>query len=87
MFCLLKVKVEVWARAEFEYGAEAVVVDLDSVVVLDDSSVAELFVDLVLSDSVPNVVLLDLFTPVVVKVMDLAGYLSTGVQVVSLVHF
>ena len=87
MSILLKVKVEVRPRTQFEDGAEAVVVDLDCVVLLDDAPVIEVLVDFVLSNSVLDIVFFDLLAPVVVKVVNLTCNFSAIVEVKCLVHF
>ena len=62
-------------------------VDLNSIVVFDDSSIVKFLVDFIFSESVLNVVVLDLITPTVIKVMDFAGDLPAVLQVKGLVHF
>lgn len=61
-------------------------VDLDGVVLVYYPPVVEVFVDLVLSDGMLDVVVLDLLGPAVVEVVDLAGYFSAALQVERLVH-
>lgn len=48
-------------------------VDLNSIVVFNDSSVVKFLVDFIFSESVLNVVVLNLITPAVIEVMDFAG--------------
>lgn len=85
LLVLLEVKVEVGSGAELEHRAKAIVVDLDSVELLDNPAVVQVFVDLVLSQCMLDVALLDLLAPAVVKVVDLAGDLAAALQVVPTV--
>lgn len=62
-------------------------VDLYSIVVFDDSSIVKFLVDFIFSQSVLNVVVLDLITPTVIEVMDFAGNFPAVLQVKSLVNF
>ena len=62
-------------------------VDLNSIVVFDNSSIVEFLVDFIFSQSMLNIVVLDLITPTVIEVVDFAGDLPAVLQVKGLVHF
>ena len=87
LLILLEIVVEVGAAAQLQDRAEAIVVDLHRVVVLNHAPVIQLFVDLVLPQSVLDVVIFDLVCPTVVKVVDLAGNFATVLQIKRFVHF
>ena len=57
---LLQVEVEIWPRAQLKDRTEAVVVDLHGVKLLYDPSVVEVFMDLIFTDGMLNVIILDL---------------------------
>ena len=59
---------------------------LNGVELLDHPPVIEVFVDLVFSYGMLDVIVLDLFRPTIVKVMDLASHLPAVLEVISLVH-
>jgi len=63
------------------------VVDLNSIVMFDNSSIVEFLVDFIFSQSMLDIVVLDLITPTVIEVVDFAGDLPAVLQVKSLVHF
>lgn len=51
-------------------------VDFNGVIVLDDSSIIQLLMNFILSERVLDIVIFDLITPTVVKMMDFASNLS-----------
>ena len=63
LLMLLEVEVEVGALAQFKNSAEAVMINLNSVKVLHHSSIDQVFMDIVLSDSMLDVALFDLLSP------------------------
>jgi hypothetical protein len=73
---LLQVEVEIWPRTKLKDGAETVVVNLNGVKLLDHTSMVEVLVDLILSNSMLDVVVLDLLRPAVVEVMNLACHFT-----------
>lgn len=85
LLVLLQIEVQVRARAQLQYGAEAVVIDLHGIVLVHYSAVVQVLVNLVLSDGVLDVVVLDLLGPAVVEVVDLAGHLAAVLQIEGLV--
>ena len=84
---LLEVEVQVWPRAQLKDRAEAVVVNFNRVKLADHTTMAQVFVDLVLTNRMLDVVVLDLLRPTVVEVVHLAGNFTTRLQVIRLVHF
>ena len=86
LLILLQVVVEVRPAAQLQNRAKAVVVDLHRVVMPHHTPVRQLFMDLVLAQRMLDVVVLDLVTPAVIEVVDLAGDLATILQVKRLVH-
>jgi hypothetical protein len=87
LFVFLQVIVQVGPTAELEDCAETIVVDLHCVEVLHHPPVVQLFVDLILTQRVLNVVVFHLVAPAVVKVVDLASHFSVLFEVESLVDF
>ena len=63
LLMLLEVEIEVGALAQFKDSAEAVMINLNSVKVLHHSSIDQVFMDIVLSDSMLDVALFDLLSP------------------------
>ena len=61
-------------------------VNLHGIVVLDNASIVQFLVDLILSQSMFNIVILHLVTPTVVEVVDLAGDFAAIFQVKRLVN-
>jgi len=57
----------------------------NSIILLHNSSVIEVFVDLVLSQSMLYVTLFDLLSPSIIEMMNLAGNLSAIFEIISLV--
>jgi len=82
---LLQVEVQVGTTAEFEDGSKAIMVYFDGVELFHDTAMVKFLVDLVLSDCMLYVVVLDLLRPVVVEVVNLAGYFTAAFEVVGLV--
>lgn len=76
LFILLEIIVEVGSRAKLKDRAEGIVIDFDCVVVFDDSPMLELFVNLILSQGVLDVVVLYLVRPAIVEVVNFAGHFS-----------
>ena len=62
-------------------------IDLDSIVMLHYASIVEFLVDLVLTKSMLNVVVLYLIGPTIVKVVNLACHFATVFQVKGFVDF
>jgi hypothetical protein len=62
-------------------------VNLDRIVLLDDPSVVKVFMNLILSQGVLDVALLDLLTPTVVEMVNLASHFTAVLQIVALVDF
>lgn len=85
LLVFFQVIVQVWATAELENGAEAVVVDFNSVKVFHDASMVQLFMDLVLAQSMLDVVVFYLITPAVVEVVDFACHFTELLKVKGLV--
>ena len=85
LLVFFQIVIEVWPTAKLQDCTEAVVVDLNSVVMLHDASIVQLFMDLVLSQSMLDVVIFDLVTPTVVEVVNFAGYLTAIFQIEGLV--
>ena len=85
LLVFLEIIVEIRPTAQFKNCTEAVVVDLHRVVMSHHSAVRQLFMDLILAQSMLDVVILDLITPTVVKVVNLAGNLTAILQVKSLI--
>lgn len=86
LLVLLQIEIKVRPSAQFKNRAEAIVVDLDGVVLLNHSSMVQVLVDFIFSDCMLDIVLLDLLAPAVVEVVDLAGNLSAVLQVKRLVN-
>lgn len=86
LFVLLQVEVEVRALAELQHSAEAVVVNLDRIVVAHNSPIVQVLMNLVLAQRMLYVTLLNLLAPLVVEVVNLAGYLTAVLQVIGLVY-
>ena len=61
-------------------------IDLDSIVLFNDSPVVEVLMNLILTQGMLDVALLDLLAPAVIKVMNLACDFSAVLQVISLVY-
>ena len=61
-------------------------VNLHGIVVLDNASIVQFLVDLILSQRMFNIVILHLVTPTVVEVVDLAGDFAAIFQVKRLVN-
>ena len=76
MLCLLQIVIEVRSAAQFQNGAEAVMVDLYCVKMFDYSAIVQFFVDFILSQRMLDVVILNLVIPTIVKVVDLASNFS-----------
>jgi hypothetical protein len=62
-------------------------VDLDRIVLLHNPSVVKVFMNLVLSQSMLDVALLDLLAPTVVEMVNLASHFTAVLQIVALVDF
>lgn len=86
LFCFFEIVVEVRSTAQLQDGAETIVINLNSVKMLHHSSIIQLFVNLILPQSMLDVVILHLVIPAIVKVMDLAGNFAAIFEVKSLVH-
>ena len=84
---LFQIKIEIWTRTEFKDGTKAVMVYFNSVILFYNSPVIEIFMDFIFSYCMFYIIVFDLFRPAIVKMMNLAGYLSTMLKVESLVHF
>lgn len=61
-------------------------INLHGIVVLDNASIVQFLVDLILSQRMFNIVILHLVTPTVVEVVDLAGDFAAIFQVKRLVN-
>ena len=85
LLVFLEIIVEIRPTAQLKNCTEAVVVDLYRVVMSHHSAVRQLFMDLILAQSMLDVVILDLITPTVVEVVNLAGNLTAILQVESLI--
>ena len=70
---LLQVEVKVVTVTVLEHGAEAVGVNLEHIVQVDNARVLQRLVDVVLPQRVLNVVRLFVVLPVLVELVDLAG--------------
>ena len=84
---LLQVKVQVGSRAQFQNGTKTVVVDFHGVILLHHSAMIQILVNLVFANGMLYVVVLDLFAPRVVEMMNFASYFPTVFEVVSLINF
>lgn len=84
---LFKVAVKVWSTAVFKDSAETVVIYFYSVKLSNYSSIDEIFVYFVFSESVFDIAFLYTFVPSVVEVVYLAGNFPTVLQIKSLVDF
>ena len=62
-------------------------VDLHSVILSHNSPVTQILVDLILSDRMFDVIVLDLLGPWVVEVVHLAGHFAAVLQIVGPVDF
>lgn len=87
LLVLLEVVIQVGTRTQFQDGAETVMVDLDSIVVFHYASVGQLLVDFILTQRMLYVIVFDLITPGVVKMMDFAGHFNAVFKVKRLIHF
>ena len=85
LLVLLQVVVQVRPATELKYGAKTIMVDLYSVVVLNNAPVVQFLVDLVLAQRMLDVIVLDLITPTVIKMMNFASNFSAVLQVKGLV--
>ena len=83
----LEIIVEIWPTAQFEYSAEAVMVDLNGVEMLYYTSVIQLFVDFIFSESMFYVIIFHLISPTIIKVMDFACNFTAIFKVKGLVNF
>lgn len=63
LLMLLEVEIEVGTLAQFKDSAEAVMINLNSVKVSHHSPIDQVFMDIVLSDSMLDVALFDLLSP------------------------
>jgi hypothetical protein len=61
-------------------------VDLNGVELLDHTSMVEVFVNLVLSYCMLDVIVLNLFRPTVVEVMDFASHFTAVFEIISPVN-
>jgi hypothetical protein len=84
---LFQIEVKIWARAQLKNGTEAVVVYFNSVVLLDHSPVVEVLVNFIFSNCMFDIVILYLFAPTVIKVMDLACNFLTILEIKCLIYF
>ena len=82
---LFEVDVEVWPRTQLKNRAEAIVVYLYGVILFDNSPIGELFVDLVLSESMLDVAVFNRLAPRVIKMVYFACYLLADFEVEGLV--
>ena len=57
-----------------------------SVELFDHPSMVEVFMYLILSNGMLDIVVLDLLRPTVVEVVDLASYLSAVLEVIGFIH-
>ena len=62
-------------------------VDLNGVELLDHTSMVEVFVDLVLSNRMLDVVILDLLGPAVIEVMNFACHFTAVLEIVGPIYF
>ena len=83
---LLEVKVQVVSVAVLEHRAERVGVNLEDVKEADNPRMVQLFVDVVLSKGVLDVVGLLVVLPVLVQLVDLAGHVALLLEVKGFVH-
>lgn len=86
MAVLLEIEIQIWSRAKLKNGTKTVVVDLYCVELFDHPPVIEVFMYLILPNSMLDVVVLDLLRPAVVKVVNLARHLTAVLQVVRFVN-
>lgn len=85
LLVFLQVVIQVWATAELENGTKAVMVNFNSVEVFHDAAMVQLFMDLIFTQGMLDVVVFHLVTPAVVEVVDFACHLTELLQVEGLV--
>jgi hypothetical protein len=83
----LLIHVEVSSVAKLKNSAETIIVDFDGVVLSDYSRVVKFSMDLVLSQSMFDVICFEALAPVVVEVMDFASDFFTVFEVKCFVDF
>ena len=62
-------------------------INLDSIEMLNHPPVIELFVYLIFSEGMFDVIIFDLAVPAIIEVVDFARYLSTVFEIKCLVNF
>lgn len=85
MLIFFEVVVKVRPTTQLQDCAEAIVIDFNGIKMLHYSPMVELLVDLVLSQRVLDVIILDLVAPAVIEVVNLAGHLPKLVQIECLI--
>jgi len=81
-----QIVVQIWATAKLKNGAEAVVINFHCIIVLHDASIVELLMDFIFPQRVLYVVVFDLVTPTVVKVVNFASDFPTILQIERLIN-
>jgi len=84
---LSEVIVKVRTTAKFQNCAEAVMVNLNCVILLYHSSIVEFFVYLIFSKSMFDVAIFDVILPLVIKVMHFTSNFSAVFQIKGLINF
>lgn len=85
MLILFQIIIEVRSTAQLQDGAKTIMINLNGVIVVDNAPIVELFVNLILAQRMLYVVILDLVTPTVVKLMNFTGNLAAIFKVKGLV--
>ena len=87
LLVFLQVVVEIRPTAQLENRTEAVVVDLHCVIVFNDAPMAQLLVDLILTQRMLYIVIFYLIAPAIIEVVDFTGDFTTVFEVKGLVDF
>jgi hypothetical protein len=83
---LLQIEIEVWSIAELKDSAETIMIDLDSVVLFNDSAIVQVLVNLIFSEGMLDVTFFDLLSPTIIEMMNLASNFTAVLKVISLVY-
>jgi len=79
--------VQVWPRAKLKHCAERVVINFNCVKLLNHTTIVELFMNLIFPECMFNVRIFNIFTPIIIKMMDFTSYFPTVLEVKRFVHF
>ena len=86
MLIFFQVIVEVRSTAKLQYCTETIMIDLYGVIMFDNAPIVELFMYLIFSQSMLDIVILDLVTPAVIEMVYLACNFSAIFQIESFIN-